>query len=99
MTPFSTALRTITSAFDNLGINYLIGGSLASSARGVLRATIDVDVLAQFSEEKSEVFVKTLGPEWYADAKMIRQSIRNGRSFNVIYRPSGEKFDLFPANY
>lgn len=96
MTPFSTTLSAIASVFAKLQIAYLIGGSLASSARGVVRATIDVDILARISEKDAKAFVRTLGPDWYADPEM-RSSLRAGRSFNVIHRSSGQKFDIFPA--
>jgi hypothetical protein len=42
----SSALATLAEAFDSLRIPFLIGGSLAYSAHGVLRATLDVDILA-----------------------------------------------------
>ena len=36
----------IARVFDNLGIRYLVGGSLASSIYGIPRATQDVDLVA-----------------------------------------------------
>lgn len=38
--------RKVVSAFEQLGIPYLIGGSVASAVHGVVRATMDADVVA-----------------------------------------------------
>ena len=97
MNPFAVSLSAVAEAFDRLRISYLIGGSLASAAWGVLRATIDVDILARIHETHADAFAAALGPDWYADPEMIRSSIRAGRSFNLIHRISGQKFDIFPA--
>ena len=98
MNAFSESLGAVTSAFEELQIRYLIGGSLASSARGVLRATVDVDVLATIQAVQAEAFATALGGDWYADPEMIRSCIHAGRAFNVIHRPTGQKIDIFPAS-
>lgn len=36
----------VTRTLDQLGIAYAVGGSLASSLHGVMRATLDVDIVA-----------------------------------------------------
>lgn len=97
MNAFSESLGAITSAFEELQIPYLIGGSLASSARGVLRATLDVDVLASIQAVQAGAFATALGADWYVDPEIIRSCIQAGRAFNVIHRPSGQKVDIFPA--
>ena len=40
------ALSKVVECFDRLGITYYIGGSLASSAYGTARATMDVDLVS-----------------------------------------------------
>jgi hypothetical protein len=82
---------------DRLGIAYAVGGSLASSARGIVRATFDVDLIAAISPFQAQRFAAELGPEWYADPNQIRESIVIGRAFNVIHIPLGNKVDIFPA--
>lgn len=46
MDPLSGAVSRVAAAFEAVQVPFLIGGSLASSAHGVLRATMDVDILA-----------------------------------------------------
>ena len=72
-------------------------GSTASSARGVPRATVDIDVVVRIGIQQAEKLVAALGPGWYADAQQIRQAIQAGRAFNVIHMPTAWKIDLFPA--
>ena len=40
------ALTPVTKAFDQLSIQYYIGGSVASSIHGMARATMDVDIVS-----------------------------------------------------
>ena len=40
------AAEPVIKAFEKLGILYYIGGSIASSAYGIARATIDVDMVS-----------------------------------------------------
>ncbi len=97
MDSFANALEAVAGALERAGIRFLIGGSVASSARGVPRMTIDVDLLAEIREQQADGFVAALGPDWYADADAMRKSLQLGRPFNVIHMPSGQKFDIFPA--
>jgi hypothetical protein len=97
MDSFGQALEAVAGALERAGIRYLIGGSVASSARGVPRMTIDVDLLVELAEEQADGLVTALGRDWYADADAIRASLRLGRPFNVIHMSSGQKFDIFPA--
>jgi hypothetical protein len=97
MDPLSETLSLITAAFDRLKIRYAVGGSMASSARGVWRSTLDVDLVVAIRAPQAAAFVTELGSGWYADLELIRASIEAGRSFNVIYMPRVMKVDIFPA--
>jgi hypothetical protein len=75
----------------------VIGGSVASSVRGIVRATIDVDVVAQIGVGQTDELAAALGPDWYADPDQMRDSVATGRAFNIIYLPFTQKVDVFPA--
>jgi len=47
--PLAVAL-IVADALEALGAPYLIGGSLASAAYGVVRATMDADLVADFAQ-------------------------------------------------
>lgn len=93
MNPF----EQLTSEFDRLGVRYCLGGSHASSVRGKGRATYDVDLVAAIDVSRVNALVAALGSDWYADAMQMREAITRGRSFNLIFIPMAEKFDIFPA--
>ena len=41
------AIKPVVEAFEKLGVHYYIGGSVASSAYGIARATLDVDMVSE----------------------------------------------------
>jgi hypothetical protein len=45
------ALTPVADAFEALGVAYYVGGSFASSARGIARASLDVDLVAALRPE------------------------------------------------
>lgn len=93
----ASALRILTDVLAELQIPYLIGGSVASSALGVLRATMDVDLLVRLPAADAARLAEALGTDWYADPDAMRDALTRGRPFNVIHQTTGEKFDFFPA--
>ena len=97
MDPLAGTISALASVLDRLGIAYVIGGSVASSARGVVRATFDIDIVAAIARPQAERFASALGPEWYADPDQMRAAIAAKRAFNVIHVPLGNKVDIFPA--
>ncbi|MHB8113438.1 MAG: hypothetical protein ACYDHA_08270 [Bellilinea sp.] len=46
--PIRVILKVVK-VFEYLGINYLIGGSLASAVYGTIRATMDADIVADIN--------------------------------------------------
>ena len=85
----------VTKAFDSLNIPYFIGGSLATAAHGISRATMDVDLIADIHIEQASQLVDILGTDFYADADMIRDAIQRQSSFNVIHLQTMFKVDVF----
>lgn len=91
------ALSQLISALEGLRIRYMVVGSLASSAHGVLETPSDIDLLVAMAPSEAAPLVAALGPDWYADADAMEFALRAGRSFNVIHVPAGQKFDVFPV--
>jgi hypothetical protein len=96
--PLAIAHR-ISRVFSQLGINHLIGGSLASSVHGIFRLTNDIDMVAEVREKDLESLASLLDAEFDTDRDMIRDAIRHRGSFNVIHRDSGYKVDVFIPRY
>jgi hypothetical protein len=89
------AITPIVEAFEQLGVPYHIGGSVASSVYGILRATIDADLVADLRIEHVRSLVMQLKSAYYIDEDMIRDAIRHRSSFNVIHLDTILKVDVF----
>jgi hypothetical protein len=87
----------VVEALDALGVTYAIGGSLASAVHGVMRATMDADLVADLRMEYVEPLAQALGDAFYADTEMMRDAIRRHSSFNVIHLETMFKVDIFVA--
>ena len=89
----------ITDLLEKMGIIYAVGGSLASSVHGVMRSTLDVDIIADLRYEHIQPFVAALESDFYTDDEMIRSAIENDSSFNLIHYETAFKVDIFiPKN-
>jgi len=87
----------VVEALDALGVPYAIGGSFASALHGVMRATMDADLVADLRLEHVEPLAQALGDAFYADAGMMRDAIRRHGSFNLIHLDTMFKVDVFVA--
>lgn len=81
--------------FDDLGIAYVVGGSLASSLYGIPRASQDVDLMADMRLAHVDPATRALEKDFYVAAEMISDAIRRRGSFNVIHLATMFKADIF----
>lgn len=89
------ALTPVVEAMERLGVSYRIGGSVASSALGVPRSTLDVDLVCDLAAPQIDDFVAALEADYYIDADMIRDAVRRRASFNLIHLATMLKVDVF----
>src|SRR2546425_2404732 len=89
------ALTPLVEAFEELGVPYYIGGSVASSTYGESRPTQDVDIVADLQFQHVRPLVKQLEAEYYIDADAVRDAIRHRSSFNAIHNNTMLKVDVF----
>jgi hypothetical protein len=85
----------VTQTLEQMGIAYAVGGSLASSLHGVMRSTLDVDIVADMRLEHIPPLVAALAEEFYADDEMMRDAIKRHSSFNLIHYETAFKVDIF----
>jgi len=85
----------VVESMEQLGIPYLIGGSLASSIHGIARATRDADIIADIQEKHAEVLAGSLKDRFYVDIDMIKEAIRHRSFFNLIHLDSMFKIDIY----
>lgn len=85
----------VTNVFEKMGVRYAVGGSLASSLYGLMRSTLDVDIVADLRVEHIQPLVAALSPDFYADDEMMRDAIEHHSSFNLIHYETSFKVDVF----
>ncbi len=90
-----SALEPLLRAFNELGILYYISGSIASSALGKARATMDVDMVTNLQHFHIKALSEKLNKIYYFDEAMIRDAITTKSSFNIIHLETMLKIDIF----
>lgn len=89
----------VTDALEQVGAAYVIGGSLASTIHGVVRTTLDTDIVADLTLQQAQPFADLLAGVFYLDADTIHHAVRQRSSFNVIHLATMFKVDIFiPKN-
>jgi hypothetical protein len=94
--PLAVTLQVID-ALERVGARYVIGGSLASTIHGVVRTTLDTDIVADLNLQQAQPFAEGLTSTFYLDLDAIRHAIRQRSSFNVIHLATMFKVDVFVA--
>jgi hypothetical protein len=85
----------VTDVLERLGVLYVIGGSLASTVHGVVRTTLDADIVADLSLGQAPAFAAELAGAFYVDAQSVEDAIRQRSSFNAIHLATMFKVDVF----
>ena len=91
----TAAVTPVVETLEALDVSYRIGGSVATSAYGTPRATLDVDMVCDLGLSAVQLFVTALEDRYYVDADMVRDAIRRRASFNVIHLETMLKVDIF----
>ena len=89
------SLGRVVAAFDALGVEYLVGGSIASSVFGEPRQTVDADLVARLFGRHAEPLVESLAAEFYTDLPAILTAIQTQGCFNPIHLETATKVDVF----
>jgi len=88
--------RQVTTVLDALGVPYVIGGSLASMAHGMMRSTMDADIVAALQPHHIAALRDALGEQFYApDESVLRQALEQRSGFNLIHLGTMFKIDTF----
>ena len=91
------ALLRVTQTLEALNIPYFVGDSFATTAYGVIRTTLDADIIADLKVEDVEQLVGSLADAFYADAEMMRDAVQHGSTFNLIHLATMFKIDVFTS--
>lgn len=90
-----SAIRHVTTLLDEMDVRYVIGGSVASTVHGLVRTTMDVDIIANLKPQHVDRFVAALSEQFYLDEMTVRRTITRRTSFNLIHLETMVKVDIF----
>lgn len=92
--PFAV-MYVVIDALENLGVPYVIGGSMASSFHGSARATRDADLIADLQARHATPLTQALKSHFYVDEAAVLDAIQRRASFNAIHWDTSFKVDVF----
>ncbi len=88
-------VRELAALFDDLGIDYALGGSLASSLIGEPRSTVDIDFAVRLDRDHLDRLLDETRAAFYAPTESARRAVDSAESFNLIHQQQAWKVDLF----
>ena len=91
------ALSPVADRLEDLGVPYYVGGSLASSAHGVPRTSIDADVIADLGTEHVGPLASALAETYYLSQERMKAAVEARRWFNLVHLDTMFKLDVFVA--
>jgi hypothetical protein len=92
----SELLRRVVAVLEEVGIDYMITGSLASSLQGEPRSTHDIDVVVQISASQVAELIRAFPPPtFYISEDAVKQALQSAGMFNLLAGEEGDKVDFW----
>jgi hypothetical protein len=88
-------LLYVADLLDRLEIPYHVGGSVASSAHGMYRASADVDFVIDPTADQLDALASALEAEFYVSRTAIAEALARRSTFNAIHDLTSFKIDFF----
>ena len=85
----------LAETLERCQIRYLLGGSLASTALGEPRATLDVDIVVDLSQETVGPWLAQMGSDFSFDEEWARDEVKRRGCFQLIHLPTMTRVDVF----
>lgn len=85
----------VAKMLEDLGISYLVGGSVASGIWGEMRYTQDIDLVVDLKESQIDLFINAFSSRFDLKEVAIQEAIKFDLSFNLIDNETGWKIDIF----
>ncbi|MEX1231130.1 MAG: hypothetical protein WEB58_12870 [Planctomycetaceae bacterium] len=89
-------LTLVVATLQQLGVNFMLTGSHASSLQGEVRATHDIDLVADLSlKDVAPLIAAFQSDRFYLSRTDVEDAIRSRRMFNLLDLSTGEKVDFW----
>jgi hypothetical protein len=86
----------VVSVLEDVGLEYMLTGSMVSSLQGEPRATHDIDIVVTIRSESVSAFLHAFPPpDYYLSSESIAQAMATAGTFNLIDIKGGDKVDFW----
>ena len=86
-------VRDISQRFEQVGIPYMLTGSMAMNYYAQPRMTRDIDVVIAIAPDDVHRVAALFQPDYYVSEESIRESLAHDSIFNLIHQESVIKVD------
>jgi hypothetical protein len=94
--PQQRLLAHVVRVLNDLGIEYMVSGSLVSSLQGEPRATHDIDIVVALQPSHVKGLSRAFPPpEYYLPEDSILDALKAEGMFNLIEAKEGDKIDFW----
>ena len=87
-------LNDMVVRLNDLGVEYMVTGSVAMSSYVPARSTMDIDVIIEIEGSDVERFEQRFAGDYYVSLNSIRQARERNSMFNVMNFATGIKIDF-----
>lgn len=87
-------LKTVARRLDDLGVPYMVTGSMAVNYYAVPRMTRDIDVVVELSGGDADRLCEAFEGDFYVDRDAVRRAVEERGLFNLIHGASVVKVDF-----
>jgi hypothetical protein len=87
-------LKDVVVRLNDLGVEYMLTGSVAMSSYVTARATMDIDVIIEIEHSNIERFEQRFTGDYYISLESIRRAIERHSMFNILNFETGVKVDF-----
>lgn len=89
-------LKKVADVLHDLGIDYMVSGSLVSSLQGEPRSTHDIDIVVAIRHSSTKPLAAAFPPpDYYLTEESILNALRTNGLFNLLDVNSGDKVDFW----
>lgn len=82
---------------DELGLNYAVGGSWASTSFGSPRSTYDADFVVDLNAENAPAFLAAVAQDFYVAQDALASAVELGGALNIIHFDTAFQIVIFVA--
>lgn len=94
--PQSELLKFVRQLLESLGIEYMLTGSMVSSAQGEPRMTHDIDILVRLDRaQAAKLSIEFDRAGFYISDAAVHAAVAQHGMFNVLQTATGQKIDFY----